>query len=197
MNKKRQGNILVATGLLLITAAFCLAGYNIMENNAAGRNVQQVMEQLQQTVPQKTEDSTEFISNTDRELPVQEIDGLAYVGTVSMPSVGLELPVLSQWSESGRKMAPCRYTGTPYAANMVIAAHNYKVHFQPIRDLEAGDTVVFTDVEGNSFTYTVALTEILERTDVQAMTDSSWALTLFTCTFDAQQHVTVRCEQQI
>ena len=78
---------------------------------------------------------------------------------------------------------------------MVLAAHNYKAHFQNLRNLKQGDLIIFQDMAGNVFEYTVDCTEILQPTDVEEMTESQWPLTMFTCTYDVQEHVTVRCSK--
>ena len=42
--------------------------------------------------------------------------------TRSIPSIGLELPVMDQWSYAGLKIAPGRYSGTTYADDLVMEA---------------------------------------------------------------------------
>ena len=122
-----------------------------------------------------------------------EIDGYAYIGYISIPSLGLELPVMSSWSYPQLKIAPCRYYGSVKTRDLVIAAHNYSRHFGNIKNLSAGDQVYFIDVEGVISSYEVAEVDTLNPTDVENMTSSGYALTLFTCTYGGQSRVTVRC----
>ena len=89
--------------------------------------------------------------------------------------------------------SPCRCKGSAYLNNMILAAHNYTKHFGPIRRLLPGDEVIFTDVDGNIFDYSVAELEQLEGTDVDEMEAGEWDLTLFTCTLGGQYRITVRC----
>ena len=56
--------------------------------------------------------------------------------------------------------------------------------------------MIFTDVDGNIFRYTVADLEQLEGTDVKEMEAGDWDLTLFTCTLGGQYRVTVRCVRE-
>ena len=68
------------------------------------------------------------------------------------------------WSYPKLKIAPCRYSGSAYTGNLVIAAHNYRTHFGLLESLAPGAQVKFTDVEGNVFSYEIA--EIVHpRTD--------------------------------
>ena len=118
-----------------------------------------------------------------------------YVGILTIPSLELELPVASVWSYPALQLAPCRFTGSAYTDDLVIAGHNYTSHFADLHSLQQGDLLSFTDVDGNVFAYRVAETEILGENDVEEMTGSGYALTLFSCTVGGQYRVTVRCER--
>ena len=128
-------------------------------------------------------------------MPPVSFDGNDYIGRVDVPSLGLSLPVISEWSYPRLKIAPCRYTGSAYLDNLIIAAHNYSSHFGNLNRLNTGDTVTFTDVDGNQFTYAVSLIEDLPGTAIEEMQAGEWDLTLFTCTLGGRSRVTVRCER--
>lgn len=205
--KNKRGSILIFMGLLLLAAALFLTSYNLYDDYRASRSSIHAAEQLRKGIPGRGIDSDAFgnpggdrdneipdyILNPDMDMPVKNIDGQDYIGILSIPSLGLELPVISEWSYSRLKIAPCRYSGSAYSGNLIIAAHNYRSHFGSLRNLEEGSDVIFTDVDGNIFTYTVMVREILMSTDVQEMEGGGWDLTLFTCTAGGQNRVTVRC----
>ena len=130
-------------------------------------------------------------------MTVTFIDGYDYIGYVSIPSIGLELPVMSEWSYAGLKIAPGRYSGSTYADNMVVCAHNYAKHFSPIKWLQAGAEVYFTDMDGMRWSYEVDNVETLQPTQIEKMTtvteEDNWDLTLFTCTTGGSARCAVRC----
>lgn len=123
------------------------------------------------------------------------VNGYSYLGYLTIPALNLELPVMTDWSYSRLKIAPCRYYGLHHTDNMVIAAHNYKRHFGYISSLEIGDKVIFTDMQGVPIVYYVALIETLDPYDIDGMIETGWDLTLFTCTYGGANRVTVRCER--
>ena len=125
-------------------------------------------------------------------MPTVEIDGHAYIGVVRIPVLGLELPVMEEWSYPRLRTAPCRYTGSAYEGNLIICGHNYASHFGRLKDLRPGDTARFTDADGNVFCYEMAELETLQPTAIEEMKSGDWALTLFTCTVGGQSRVTVR-----
>ena len=125
-----------------------------------------------------------------------EADGERYLGFLSLPSLSLELPVLYDWDGVKLQSAPCRYSGSLAAGALVLGAHNYSYHFGGIAELAPGDAVYFTDGNGDIHAYTVALTETLDTEEVDAMIDTDYPLTLFTCTYGGARRVTVRCEAE-
>lgn len=184
-------------GLLLIAAALFLTGYNIWDAKRAGKSTDQILKQMPDLESGKggQDEEPDYMKNPDMEMPAVEIDGQRYIGILSIPSVQMALPVMSEWSYSKLRIAPCRYSGSAYSGHMVIAAHNYSTHFGLLKKVSIGDEVKFTDTEGNVFTYQVAGLENLLPTAVEDMDAKSWPLTLFTCTLEGKSRFTVRCSQ--
>ena len=191
---KHKGKGLIFTGLLLIAAALFLTGYNLFDQMRAQRSAAQAAAQLTEQLPQISQtDVPDYLLTPEMEMPVETIDGVDYVGVLRIPSLALELPVISQWSYPLLKIAPCRYSGSAYQNNLVLCAHNYASHFGNLKNLHIGDAVTFTDMDGNLFAYQVAELETLPPQAAEEMENGDWDLTLFTCTVGGQSRVTVRC----
>ena len=138
--------------------------------------------------------AAEYLTEEPVEETVWWIDGDAYLGTISIPALGLELPVLSGWNYPDLQVAPCRYTGTVEEGNLVIAAHNYSCHFGRISELNSGDEILFTDGNGAVHTYQVVFSELINGWNAPAWVegDEDWDITLFTCNLSGTNRVTVR-----
>lgn len=95
-------------------------------------------------------------------MPILTIDGHDYIGCLSIPGLDLSLPVMSQWSYPNLKLSPCRYSGSAYLDNLIIAGHNYQKQFGVLKSLQPGDKLVFTDMDRNTFTYAVSEILVLE-----------------------------------
>lgn len=200
----RKGTLFLAAGIVSMLAAAVLAGYNLWDQHRAGTASDQVLQAMEEAVrtPENSTNSVEntaftpaYLLNPEMEMPVTEIDGRGYIGKLSVPSLGLELPVLAEWSYPGLKIAPCRYAGSAYLGNFVIAAHNYRTHFGKLQSLSPGDEILFQDMDGNRFQYKVIGMETLSPAAVEEMKSGDWDLTLFTCTYSGQTRLTVRCER--
>ena len=135
-------------------------------------------------------------SDSGSGMPSVQIDRFRYIGTVQIPSIGLELPIIDVWGYPQLKIAPCRYSGSVYHDNMVLCGHNYSSHFGRLKNLQPGDPVLFIDMEGNVYRYKVQKIENLQKTAVEQMTSGDWALTLFTCTPSGVARVAVRCTKE-
>ena len=190
--KADRGILWIKLGLLLLAAALFLTIRNMGDSRRAGQTSRQVITQLCEAAETTTEAPTESQPDTDREMPVRTIDGRDYIGVLSIPSLELELPVLSQWDYPGLKVAPCRYSGSLYQDNLIICAHNYASHFGKIKNLRVGDTAIFTDMDENVVSFQLAAQETIQPEDLEAMEAGDWDLTLFTCTVGGQSRVTVR-----
>lgn len=195
--RKQKGRFLIRLGLLLIAAALCFVIYNLYEEHRAREQSGQALDALQEYIPgsDQNDDTSmpDYMLNPDMEMPTQTIDGIDYIGVLEIPSLNLELPVISQWSYPNLRIAPCRYSGSAYSGGLVIAAHNYDSHFGRLKTLQTDDEVIFTDIDGNTFTYKVAVMEILEPLATEEMKSEEWDLSLFTCTIGGRSRVTVRC----
>lgn len=206
--KNRIGNILKGAGLILVTAAVLLLVYNLWDGHRARESEEAILAEYLQENKKASESPDasdkedeqnipDYLLNPDMDMPEYTLKGLgdvACIGILEIPALDLELPVISSWSYSSLRLAPCRYSGSAYKGNLVIAAHNYQSHFGGLRTLPEGSEVFFTDAVGNRFSYYVAVTEALTPWSVDDMTSGEWPLTLFTCTLDSQNRVTVRCE---
>lgn len=195
----KKGTIWMSLGLLLIIAALFLTGYNLWDEKRAENESAQIVDLMEEemNLDDNSDNEPDYAISPDMEMPIVNIDGQYYIGTIEIPIFGLKLPVMEEWSYPKLKIAPCRYKGSAYSDDLIIAAHNYSRHFGQLKNLLAGDEIIFTDVDGNQFVYEVAALETLEKTDVEKMESGEWDLTLFTCTYGGRTRVTVRCVEKV
>ena len=197
--------ICMVSGLLLIAAALCLFVYNKREAESAAQTAEQALQEISDVPhvleqPQESEIHSiipDYISDPTMEMPTVEVDGNFYIGILEIHALELSLPVISEWNDTRLKQAPCRYKGSVYLDNLIIAGHNYKKHFGGLKNLQIGDTITFTDMDEHCFSYTVTTLEELDGTTIEAMESGDWDLTLFTCTIGGKKRVTVRCKKNV
>lgn len=196
-------------GAALIIGAVSLFLYNSWDEKRASEAAVQTAESLAVLISERRDASP--VIDPDREqitdpaehepsenrAPHVYYQGESYLGVLSIPALGLSLPVTEAWSYAKLKASPCRYIGSAEGGDFVIMAHNYKRHFGNISLLGYGDTVIFTDADGTAYEYIVDEIETVNSTDVDHMIDSEYELTLFTCTYGGAARVAVRCIREI
>lgn len=168
--------------------ALSLFAWSRWDESRAADSVSAVMQQLEPRVGSVEPED-------DDPLPRVCVDGNWYIGYLDVPSLGLRLPVMTTWSYDQLRVAPCRYYGSVATDNLVIAGYSYPAHFARISDLQPGDAVSLTAMDGTVYDYEVADVEVLANTAVDEMTSGEYALTLFTCTSGGETSVAVRCDR--
>lgn len=211
MNKHRLGTVCIIISAAFFLAAVLFAAHQYMLQYNARQTAQEILIKLEEETPfvqpqqlhaeeipqEQTEQETflpQYYLDPQLPMPEQNVDGIAYVGAIEIPSLMLKLPVISETTDELLRLAPCRLAGTAYLENMVIGGHNYSAHFGRIDRLRYGDPVLFTDMDGNCFTYQVATVEILRPDQRDLLCDGQWPLSLYTCTVGGRSRVVVRCE---
>lgn len=132
---KQFGNLILAVGILLLTAALFLVSHNMAEENRAEAAVGEVMPALSEAIaaqltsapPAATDDVPEPGKVPDVE-EIILIDGEAFLGYLTIDALSLSLPVRQVLTERNLKQSPCRYAGCAGTRGFVIAAHNYRRH---------------------------------------------------------------------
>lgn len=193
--KSSIGKIISRLGIVCIVLALSLCVYNVYDTFRAYYAQKRIMEKYS-TLKSSSGIVPDYILNPDMDMPEVEVDGLTCIGTLEIPELDLNLCVTSTFSYELMKQLPCRYYGSIYKNNMVIAAHDSWFHFGRLSTLNQGDEVIFTDVSGNRFEYSVDVIEAVKPNCVEDVTSGKWPLTLFTCTLDAQNRVVVRCKSK-
>ena len=123
-------------------------------------------------------------------------DGTIYytIGVINIPSINVNYPILSTYTDELLKIAPCRFHGPNpnEVGNLCIAGHNYKNSkcFSKVPNLQLGDKIEITDLSGRMLTYTVYDKFIVNPDELECtsqLTNGNKEITLITCTNDNKQ----------
>lgn len=192
MNK---GKLFIIVGVFLILVSLTMTFYNKYEDLNAGKQAKAALDVFKSEVTVQNHIVESLTTEEVREMKTVNINGDEFIGTITIPTLNLELPVMSEYSYSRLKKAPCRYYGNLFTNDLIICAHAYETFFANLIKLKQNDLIIFTDVDGNNYAYEVLEIEILKPTDVDKMVNNEFDLTLYTCTSDNMNRVTVRCNR--
>ena len=156
-------------------------------------------------VPAVEEKTEPVQSNDSQEISNQYTasNGKTYttVGSISIPVIDVNYPILSETSDDLLKVSVCKFWGCNpnEVGNLCIAGHNYRNtrFFSKALNLVVGDTIEITDLYKNTVTYTVFDKYTVDPNDVSCtsqLTNGKKIVTLITCTNDNKQRVVIKAE---
>lgn len=212
MRRRMSEQLCLLLGSALMLAAVCLYVYDRLEDARAGAQATSVVSQLRQSqsiaasseagpppespesLPrgQGEEAEPESAPEAASEAPASSIQR-EYLGVLTIPALGLELPVQTEWSKANLKVSPCRQCGSVEGGDLVIAAHNYKSHFGRLGSLSEGDEVRFALQNGAEAVYAVERVATISPDEPEALREGGCPLVLYTCTPGGKARVAVYC----
>lgn len=215
MRKRARGKLLIALGLVLLCAAGSMYALNERQDALAGQSARALLAELnyelrlnpsftlapepslEPPVPSQTPIQAPAETPPPSPEPIQTtLSGYDLLGVLSVPDVGVELPILSTWSYDLLKVAPCRYSGTLAGGDLILLGHKYKSHFAPLHKCEVGDSLSFTDAEGREWTYQIDQIDTLHKSETERLPSPGHQLTIFTCTPGGENRLVLRCLQE-
>ena len=127
--------------------------------------------------------------NTMSALPVEGTD---FVGIIEIPRYGSALPVCADWGKISQY--PCRFDGSIYDGTMQIGATTQKGQYDFYRELSVGDSVIYTDVEGNRYTLEITSLRYERHADQAALQHEEAPLTLFVKNIYSFEYLIIFCD---
>ena len=143
------------------------------------------------------------VTNTRQTGTYKASNGKTYstVGSISIPSINVNYPILSETTDALLKVSVCKFWGCDpnEVGNLCIAGHNYrnKKFFSKAINLVVGDIIEITDLNDETLQYSVYDKYTVDPNDVSCtsqLTNGKKIVTLITCTNDSQQRVVIKAE---
>ena len=173
---------------LLIGAIVILALWRWNINNSEKR-AQYYVDTLRALIPEPQNAALE--ERRDNTMSVLSVDGTDFVGIVELPHYASALPVCTDWGKTSKY--PCRFSGSIYDGTMQIGATTQKGQYDFYREFSVGDTVIYTDVEGNKYTFTITSLRYEKHADQAALQQEEAPLTLFIKNIYSFEYLIVFC----
>ena len=169
----------------------------VIDNNQPEYLQEQVNVQTEPEVPEQEEQSESTVSST-----YTTPSGATYSteAVVTIPSIDISYPVLTETSESLLEISVNKYWGPSpnEVGNYCIVGHNYRngKMFGRLSELTNGDIVELEDLSGRKITYKVYNRYVVKPTDTRCtsqLTNGRTELTLITCTNYGKERLVIKC----
>ena len=181
-----------------------------MEFHDGVETVEEVTVVVLNAIPEEENVSQTQMQQTQKEIEVPEEqksvakDGTVYytIGVINIPSIKVNYPILSTYSDELLKIAPCKFHGPNpnEVGNLCIAGHNYRnsKFFSKVPDLENGNIIEITDLSGETVEYKVYDKYIVNPDELECtsqLTNGKKEVTLITCTDDNKQRYIIKARE--
>ena len=190
-NQKRSlfQNICLLTGTVMLASALLtllLWQWNIPTSaKAAGEYVhtlRTLIPEPQGAVPEQRQDNT---------MAGLSLNGRDFVGILEMPEFDSSLPVAADWGNISRY--PCRFSGSVYDGSIRIGATSQPGQYDFFREISVGDSLYFTDMTGNRYSYTVTDIRYAKHADPETPESREADFMLFIQNVYAFEYIRIYC----
>lgn len=191
-NQKRSAarKMCILAGICLLVGAAVLLGawqWNIRASEKEAAilvdTLRALMPGQQNAVPEERRDNT---------MSVLSLDETDFIGILEMPRYGSLLPVAADWGDL--RKYPCRFSGSIYDGSIQIGGTTQKGQYDFYREISVGDSLFFTDMEGNCYAFAVTDLRYEKHADQDALQRKEAALTLFIKNEYAFEYIIVSCD---
>ncbi len=170
----------------------------VSEERAEEIEMQEVVQQtVVENVVEEEEEEREFNTYTTKKGKKYKTEAV-----VSIPTIGISYPVLSETSDKLLEISVNKYWGPApnEVGNYCIVGHNYKngKMFGRLSELVNGDVVELEDSSGRVVKYKVYNKYVVQPTDTRCtsqITNGKTELTLITCTNYGKERLIVKCRK--
>ncbi len=227
--KKKMYKLNFIISIILITILFSFYAYAEYDRNKNEDISKDILAGM--TVKQNTVVNDDTIINSDNEAWIISLDGSGdivnlpedpqpqtttltgtytasngktynTIGSINIPSIGVNYPILAETTDSLLKVSVCRFWGgnANEVGNLCIAGHNYRNNrfFSKVLTLKVGDIIEITDLNNQTIKYSVYdkyTVDPKDRSCTSQVTNGKKIVTLITCTNDSKQRVIVQAEE--
>ena len=176
--------------LLILGVGILLAQQYLIHQSV--RKSAEISWQIQSLLPDRR--SGILSDYSQAEMPVLQIADTDYVCLLEIPSLELCLPIKNQWQPGLLTTQPGKFWGSIYDGTLILGGGNHKGSFDFCTQLDLGDQILVTDMQGTQFRCSVAQIIRSNSADFQKLSDEAYPLTLFVREQYEARYIIVRCD---
>lgn len=195
MKKQFAGKIwlicVILGGALVIGAAVLMICSEVSVSHRE-KDAEAILQAAQTLIPQPMDRVPEERGNNN--MAALEIDGVNIIGVLAFPEYGRTLPIAAGWDTGLVASMPCRFTGSIYDRSLIIGATDGDKQLRFAPQMEVGDRLVLTDMEGGRYTYRVAAIQHAKHATLEKLRSGDYALTVFVKDAKTGEYLLIRCQ---
>lgn len=192
-NSRTVRKICIIVGVCLLVSAMAALIARQIGIRSAEEQAKEYVDIIRSSIPAPVGTVPE--SRRDNTMPMLSVDESDFVGILELPRYESVLPVGAKWGNADEY--PCRFSGSVYDKTLKIGATSQKGQYDFYREITVGDSVFFTDVEGNRYSYSVTDIRYESNADQATLDRKKSALTLFIKNLYGFDYIIIYCDVSI
>ena len=184
--------ICVLLGVALVAGAAAMLIFQGIAAEEGVKDARQILQTAQTLIPQGENRVPEERGNNT--MASMEIQGVNVAGILELPKYGRTLPLAADWNTALVSSMPCRFTGSIYDKTLIIGATDGDGQLSFAANMEVGDKIVLTDMEGGRYTYSVAAIQHAKQASLEKLQSGDYALTVFVKDSKTSEYLLIRCQ---
>lgn len=189
-NKNVINRLCVFLGIAFIVSAALLMFSWQKNMRSAQQAAEACVQVIRASIPQPHGAVPEERRNNT--MAVLSVNGTDFVGLLEMPRYGSVLPVAADWKRPDEY--PCRFSGSVYDGSLQVGLTSQKGQYDFYREICVGDSLFFTDMEGNRYAYTITDLRYEKHADQATLQRKDAAFTLFVKNIHALEYLIIFCD---
>ena len=181
----------VIVGACLLAAAVVLLSAWQVNIRISEKKAKEYVDTIYKLIPKPQ--GAVVAQRSDNTMPALSVDGKDFVGILEMPRYESAQPVCASWGSISK--TPCRFSGSIYDRTMLLGATTQKGQYDFYREICVGDSVLFTDMAGNRYSYAVTDVSYTKSADRDTLYREDASLTLFIKNVYAVEYIIVYCDE--
>ena len=125
-------------------------------------------------------------------MPVLSVEGTDFIGILELPTHGSALPICADWGHLSQY--PSCFSGSIYDGTLQVGGTSQRGQYDFYREISEGESVFFTDMTGNRYTYAVKSIRYENHANQTALNREDATLVLFIKNIYAFEYVIVFCD---
>lgn len=185
--------ILILAGSILLVSAITILVLFQWNIHASRQQSLDCVQALRALIP--SPQSAVLEERRDNAMPVLSLEGTDFMGILEFPLYDSVLPVSADWGNPLRY--PHRLSGSIYDSSLQIGGTSQAGQYDFYRQVSVGDSLFFTDMEGNRYTLEVTNLRYEKHADQAALQRYDAPLTLFIKNIYAFDYLIVFCNSPL
>lgn len=192
--KVKNSSILLSVLVIVAIVLIVFICFEYSKRNQNEKAVKEVVSQIESITP--NEEKTE--------LPYIEYEGYQIIGTIKIPKIDIEYPILVESTKDSLEKSITRVGNGKVneVGNLSMAGHNYLdgTMFGKIDELQNDDEIIIKDLLGNEVNYKVFDIFVTNPNDVgvlESVDKEAREITLITCTNGNKNRLIVKARENV